>query len=254
MKKHRATIFLLALIFIISPLTSHAATVTERLSGRILLQAQENGEAWYVNPADQKRYYLGRPYDAWNAMRSLGLGISNVDLNKIPKSTDSWDGNADLVNRLKGKILLQIEDNGEGWYVSPVNGKRYYLGKPDDAFQVMRSLGLGIAQSDLFQIEPNIVILNIFYNGAGSKEADEFVEIKNQGSLDQTFNTWKLSDKEGHEFVFPNEVTLKPGQNLKVYTNTGAYSFESSSAIWNNTGDMASLRGANNALIDIYSY
>ena len=47
--------------------------------GKIFLQVESAGEAWYVNPADGKRYFLGRPADAYNAMRNLGLGISNSD-------------------------------------------------------------------------------------------------------------------------------------------------------------------------------
>lgn len=30
---------------------------------------------------------------------------------------------------LSGKILLQVEDRGEAWYVNPANLKRYYLGQ-----------------------------------------------------------------------------------------------------------------------------
>jgi hypothetical protein len=33
-------------------------------------------------------------------------------------------------NNQKGKILLQVEGNNEAWYVSPVDGKRYFLGRP----------------------------------------------------------------------------------------------------------------------------
>ncbi|MEA3449775.1 MAG: CARDB domain-containing protein [Patescibacteria group bacterium] len=47
-----------------------------------------------------------------------------------------------------GRILLQVEKNGEAWYVSPVDNKRYFLGRPADAFAVMRELGLGISDSD----------------------------------------------------------------------------------------------------------
>jgi len=53
-----------------------------------------------------------------------------------------------LVDKMKGKILLQVEGNGEAWYVSPVNGERYYLGRPADAFLLMRNLGLGISNQD----------------------------------------------------------------------------------------------------------
>jgi len=51
--------------------------------GRILLQVEKNGEAWYVNPAEEKRYFLGRPEDAFSVMRNLGLGISDKNFNEL---------------------------------------------------------------------------------------------------------------------------------------------------------------------------
>lgn len=50
--------------------------------------------------------------------------------------------------RQKGKILLAVERKGEAWYVNPADGKRYFLGRPEDAYQVMRQLGLGITDKD----------------------------------------------------------------------------------------------------------
>jgi len=41
----------------------------------------------------------------------------------------------------KGKILLQVQAHGEAWYVNPADGKKYFLGKPAEAFRVMSSLG-----------------------------------------------------------------------------------------------------------------
>ena len=57
---------------------------THRLSGRIVLQVQQHGEAWYINPTDNRRYYLGTPSDAFDVMRFLGLGIAKNDLDAIP--------------------------------------------------------------------------------------------------------------------------------------------------------------------------
>lgn len=234
---------------------ANADSISERLSGRIILQVEDNGEAWYIFPTDQRRYYLGRPYDAWNAMRSLGLGITNADLARIPTNNDSWDGPADLIERLKGYILLQVENNGEGWYINPVDNKRYYLGKPDDAFQIMQDLGLGATTSDVFSINPNVVVTTVHYDGTASmNQADEYIEIKNEGQLAQTFNTWKIADSSGHEYTFPDSYTLQPGELTRIYTNTGEMNFGNSSAIWNDNGDTAYLTGANSALIHVYGY
>jgi len=122
----------------------NAATITERLSGMILLQVEENGEAWYLNPDNSKRYFLGRPADAFEIMRSLGLGIEHTELTQYL--------NTSFPGRLSGKILLDVEMNGEAYYVYPEDLEGYYLGRPADAFEIMRSLGLGITNSDLGQI------------------------------------------------------------------------------------------------------
>ena len=43
----------------------NANNLTNQLKGKILLQVESNGEAFYLNPADNKRYYMGRPMDAY---------------------------------------------------------------------------------------------------------------------------------------------------------------------------------------------
>lgn len=134
------------------PLQANALTIAERVKGKILLDVENNGEAWYVYPGNLQRYYLGRPADAFDVMRFLGLGITNANLAKIPKHTDNFEGDRVLRERLSGYILLQVEEHGEAWYLYPGNLKRYYLGRPADAFALMTDLGLGITEEDLSSI------------------------------------------------------------------------------------------------------
>lgn len=72
--------------------------------------------------------------------------MDNYDPAKGGGATLSIDQN--FVNKHKGKIFLQVEANGEAWYVNPADGKRYFLGRPADAFNIMRNLGLGISNQD----------------------------------------------------------------------------------------------------------
>ncbi len=160
-----------------------ALAVQASVSGKILLQVEEEGQAWYVNPMSDRRYFLGRPRDAFEVMRSSGVGITNNDLNKIPVAQGSLGGlesqdsdndgysdadesrggynpygsgriapDVDFADKHKGKIFLQVENNGEAWYVDPEDGLRYFLGRPADAFRIMREMGLGITNSDLEDI------------------------------------------------------------------------------------------------------
>jgi len=125
------------------PSLAKAQDLNSQVRGKILLQVETKGEAWYVNPDNNERYYLGRPADAFKLMRELGVGISNADYNKFQ---------AKAPVRLAGKILLRVESNGEAYYVNPVDLKPYYLGRPTDAFNLMRQLGLGISNKNLEQI------------------------------------------------------------------------------------------------------
>ncbi len=142
--------FLFFAIFI--PTGVQADNLSERLSGRILLNVEKNGEAWYVYPIDKKRHYLGRPADAFQIMRELGLGISERDFQRIAQVGMPVSGDFSLARKLAGRIILQVEKNGEAWYINPVDLKKYYLGRPADAFRIMRELGLGISRENLARI------------------------------------------------------------------------------------------------------
>lgn len=114
--KKQISIFLI-LIFIagLTPFNSlNAANLASSLKGRILLQVESKGEAWYINPDNEKRYSLGMPVDAFQVMRELGLGISNKDFNSFNEIAPS---------RLAGKILIKVEDKGKAYYVNPLNLK-----------------------------------------------------------------------------------------------------------------------------------
>ncbi len=178
--------------------------LTKRLAGRILLQTETNGQAWYLDPISFKRYYLADGQSSFETLRKFSLGIKNIDIAKIPVGLESrftmadsdndglpdkleeaigtdpdiadtdGDGFSDgdevkngynpngvnklsfstpLINRLKGRIVIQTESKGEAWYINPVNGKRYYLANGEAAYQIMRYLSLGISNANIQKIQ-----------------------------------------------------------------------------------------------------
>jgi len=155
MKISKYYIFLVLFLLFFPIIKVQAESLGEKLSGRILLDVERNGEAWYIYPENNKRYYLGRPNDAFKIMRELGLGITEYDFQQIAQAGMPIDGNLELTQKLAGKIVLQVEKNGEAWYINPSDFKKYYLGRPDDAFKIMRELGLGINRNDLAVIHKN---------------------------------------------------------------------------------------------------
>jgi len=57
------------------------------LAGRILLKVEDLGRAVYVNPVDLKLYQLNSPIEAYNILKKFGLGITDINLNKITNGT-----------------------------------------------------------------------------------------------------------------------------------------------------------------------
>jgi len=146
--------FTILILLFVTTENVQAVSLATRLSGKILLNVEKNGEAWYVNPDNNKRYFLGRPQDAFSLMRELGLGIKEIDFQKLAKDEMPKDmkGDLNLAKKLSGKIILQVEKNGEAWYLNPDDLRIYFLGRPKDAFEVMRELSLGISSENLAKI------------------------------------------------------------------------------------------------------
>lgn len=145
------------------PGTAYAgnSSIIDRVKGRILLQVESQGEAWYVHPETGLRYYMKDGASAYEIMRSLGLGITNNDLATIP-FVDSAQGilkiksecqPGTIANRVKGKILLQVESAGEAFYVHPDTCTRVYLKDGTAAYIMMRYVSLGVKTKDLEQIK-----------------------------------------------------------------------------------------------------
>ncbi|MEI7452550.1 MAG: hypothetical protein WCK37_05130 [Candidatus Falkowbacteria bacterium] len=131
----------------LTSIAPQASKMLEALKGRILLQVENHGEAWYVSPKDGSRYYLKDGTSAYSAMRGMGLGVSNGDINKLQK------GDRAMLNRLKGHIVLQVQNHGEAYYINPATLKMHYLKNGDEAYKIMRTLSLGVTNADLGKIK-----------------------------------------------------------------------------------------------------
>jgi len=156
LSSRKIIIIVVLALFLGQPLVGYTAEVSlaERLSGRILLQVESYGRAWYVEPVSHTRYYLRDGEMAYAIMRQKGLGISNSDLARLPQVAGRL-GDSKLVTRLKGRIVLAVQSRGEAWYINPVDGLRYYLADGEAAYQLMRTMGLGVTTVDLAKITMN---------------------------------------------------------------------------------------------------
>jgi len=120
-----------------------------KLAGKLLLQVERVGLIWYVNPSDNKRYYVSQD-SALDIFRKLALGITEANLKLIPTKESGAKGNAALRNKLKGKLLLRVEAKGAITYVDN-DGYRHDI-NATNLMENFRNLSLGISNTNLRKI------------------------------------------------------------------------------------------------------
>lgn len=128
--------------YVYSPVMDDA--FLDRIKGKILLDVENHGEAWYVDVKTKLRYYMANGNEAYKILRNLGVGIKNSDLYKIKVDKK-------FAKKFSGKILLQVENHGEAYYID-FNGNAVYLKDGSAAYSLMRKLGAGITSNDLGKI------------------------------------------------------------------------------------------------------
>lgn len=116
-----------------------------KMKGKIFIQVEGRGEAWYVNTKDGSRYFLGKPKDAFVIMKKFAMGVNHKFVTSRAKKT--------YEAKYRGKIILDVEDKGKAYYIDIKNGKAYSLGSPANAFAVIRKRGAGIANKNLTKIK-----------------------------------------------------------------------------------------------------
>ncbi|MBU4360739.1 hypothetical protein KKA66_02725 [Patescibacteria group bacterium] len=123
--------------------------LSKRLSGKLLLQVEQGGSIWYVDTNEYNRYSVTWA-NALPLFEKLSLGITDSDLSQIPVANSQQIGNWSLRNRLKGRLLLQVEQRGAIWYVDQ-DGYRHSV-TWNNLMPLFESLALGITNNDLYKI------------------------------------------------------------------------------------------------------
>lgn len=91
--------------------------------------------------------------------------------------------------------------------------------------------------------------------GSNSSLNTGYMALRNDNTATSVdLEGWTLRDAAGHTYTF-GDVTLAPGKNLYVHTGSGSGDghdvyWGSSSYIWNNSGDTATLRNSSGKTID----
>ncbi len=120
-------------------------------------------------------------------------------------------------------------------------------------------LGATLVQGNTGNEDGGIAITNAnFVAPSPEKENlnDEWVDVANNGTMDENIAGWTLEDQQNHTYTFP-DFDLKAGAKVRIHSGIGNDSesdlyWEKSTSIWNNNGDLATLRDVSGVVISSY--
>lgn len=121
-------IFFAILFFLVLPAIAQGG---ENIKGRIVIDVENKGEAWYISPDDFHRYHLGTKENAWAVVGGLAR---SRELPSIP-------------DRQPGEFYRP--GNGKVYYVHPADSGLMEMDDADDLYQIMRYYSLGISTAGL---------------------------------------------------------------------------------------------------------
>ncbi len=103
-----------------------------------------------------------------------------------------------------------------------------------------------------------IAIVRIEANPPGADVAEEYILLRNEEAYPVEMTNWLLTDRAGHEYLFPY-FTLQSGAEVRLWTKAGEDTgtdlhFGHRWAIWNNTGDKATLYDSQKHLAASFEY
>jgi hypothetical protein len=104
----------------------------------------------------------------------------------------------------------------------------------------------------------NVRIVTVLFDPVGPEPQGEYVLIENDRAAAVDLAGWTLADAAQHTYTF-GMFSLASGGSVKVWTGTGTDDGENlhwgrHQAVWNNTGDVATLRDSAGNDVSKFAY
>lgn len=101
-------------------------------------------------------------------------------------------------------------------------------------------------------------IVRVDFDPTGPEVEQESLVVRNDTSTDVDLQGWRVEDVALHVFTFP-QLVLEPGEEVTVWTGRGSADANNlhwgrRQAVWNNTGDTATLRRPDGTVASQYAY
>jgi hypothetical protein len=102
-------------------------------------------------------------------------------------------------------------------------------------------------------------IASLVWDPPGADWQGEYILVRNDTSAPVAIGGWHVRDVAGHSFELPTGFSLDPGHDVRIWTGPGTNTatdlyWGRRAAIWNNTGDTATLSDHAGTVVATYAY
>ncbi|SEV92509.1 lamin tail domain-containing protein [Halobacterium jilantaiense] len=112
------------------------------------------------------------------------------------------------------------------------------------------------------QMDGSLSVVDVHEDAPGDDNENpngEYVVFENDGAEPLNLGGWTVTDKAGHEYVFPTGLELGPGERVTLYTGTGtdtrtAVYWGLDRAVWNNAGDIVTVQDDDGSTVTREAY
>jgi micrococcal nuclease len=236
-----------------------------------------------VNTANDPGEFVGVP-DTQGGERCLRRAGGNASAYAVDRLADEsitlvFDEQSER-RGYYGRLLVYVFVDGESFnnaiiregharvYDSTFTERERYERTAERAREDRRGLWSCVdADSDGGTSEETVVdspleVAEINYDAAGNDNEnrnDEYVIFQNTGTDPLDISGWIVADDGGHAYTFPDETVVDPGAEVTLRTGSGTdtettYYWGETGAIWNNDGDVVTVRNATGSTVIRESY
>ncbi|PWB38248.1 MAG: hypothetical protein C3F02_04555 [Parcubacteria group bacterium] len=104
---------------------------------------------YYIEPLTQEKYYFSDDVSLLKLIRALGQSTNTKSLVNLPQSKSDKNANYNAVQKLRGRFLLQTDNDNQAWYINPLDNLRYKIDGGKDGLKIVRNLALNVDSTKL---------------------------------------------------------------------------------------------------------
>lgn len=155
-------IFISIFILLAPYLSARAFTIkvvdgsfVDRYLGSIIVEDSVfQKKLYYLDPETKQKFFIAPDGGVRQLLEKFAEGSNDKIISRLPENSSQKNADLNYAKKFSGKFLLNVNKNGEVWYVDPLSLQRYYINTDNTGYNTLERLALNLT-SDKMSIIAN---------------------------------------------------------------------------------------------------